>query len=147
MAHYIEPSSQKEKCRNYKAWASTFKGFKVAKGYQPKIFLESAWILPIWIPSLDMIKNDLTDWTSDDEREFRIFIKKLHPYARKAHRDNNWGTSAMLADMCSAVYFKDEILFTEQLKKFTYYLKILLNKDGSLNADYLSDPWHPRLLD
>jgi len=138
------PAHKKKSAEIIKAWASTFKDFKVVKGYKPQMFLESAWILPIWISSLDMIKSDLTDWTSKDERQFRTFVKQLHKYAREAHRDNNWGTSAMLAEMSVAVYFEDERLYTEQLEKFTYYLKTLSNEDGSLNADYLSDPWHPQ---
>lgn len=127
-----------------RAWAYAFRDFKVIKGYKPQMYLESAWILPIWISALDMIKPDLTDWSKQDEQHFRNFIKKLHSYAKKAHRDNNWGVSAMLAEISVAVYFESATLYNEQLNKFSYYLKTLSNEDGSLNADYLSDPWHPQ---
>lgn len=145
MWHITRNDAHKQKSAEIiKAWASTFEDFKVVKGYKPQMYLESAWILPIWISALDMIQIDLTDWTSADEREFRRFIKKLHSYAKEAHRDNNWGTSAMLAEMSLAVYLKNETLYEQQVQNFTYYLKTLSNKDGSLNADYLSDPWHPQ---
>lgn len=145
MWHITREDAHKQKSAQIiRAWASTFKDFKVVKGYKPQMYLESAWILPVWLSALDMIKGDLTDWTSADEREFRRFIKKLHSYAKEAHRDNNWGTSAMLAEISLAVYLEDETLYEQQLQNFTYYLKTLSNEDGSLNADYLSDPWHPQ---
>ena len=127
-----------------KGWAFTFKDFKVIKGYRPQKYLESAWVIPIWISALDMLNRNAEGWSATDEKQFESFITKLHRYSRKAHRDNNWGTSAMLADISYAVYMQDDQLYYQQLKKFRYYLAKLTNPNGTLNADYLSDPWRPQ---
>tara|TARA_Y100001956_G_scaffold78101_1_gene89371 strand:+ start:7501 stop:8637 length:1137 start_codon:yes stop_codon:yes gene_type:complete len=129
-----------------RGWSAKFEGFNVTKGHKRQAYLEAAWVTPVWISAADAVAmgGQNNAWTNTDKEMFKHFILKLQDYFEKAYRDNNWGASATLAQIATAVYLNDSKLYQQQLEKFNYYLKTLTNSDGSMNADYLSDPWHPQ---
>ena len=123
-------------------WSKTFKNLKVAKGHKSQAYLEAAWTLPVWVSAADMLRYGDTRWMEAERESFKKFIVKLNAYAKKAHRDNNWGASATLAGISASVYLKDRKSYQKNIKYFKHYLKTLSNSDGSMNSDYLSDSWH-----